>query len=184
MEQVLAAPPMDATVPPQQSQPRKGIEVASIFVAVVAVVISGMSAYTAHKADNRVDRLENEQFANKVYLGEAPQYFYEDYKIDPSVVGPTWVVMNASGTEISRVWVESNDNTRINIQGIQRCTAYSLPKQLENGQEFVPAVVHFEDPYGSWKRNRYGPLETDNSEWQDSTDGISERPFDIKDCNG
>ena len=45
--------------------------------------------------EQRLDRQEVEQYASKVYLGEAPQYFYEEFGGRPAVGEITWVVINA-----------------------------------------------------------------------------------------
>jgi hypothetical protein len=144
------------------------------------LIVGGAAAYYAHAANRYADeangfaaasneRLEWEQshqYANKVYLGEAPGSFYKEFgREDPNEI--TWVVLNASGIEIHDVWIEGEDNRWIEIEGVQRCTAYSAPLFTKpDHARFRPVAVHFSDPMSVeegyvWRRTTTGELTTD-----------------------
>ena len=45
--------------------------------AVVAIGTLGVTVFWNMRQDERIDRQEDEQFASTVYVGEAPQYYYD-----------------------------------------------------------------------------------------------------------
>jgi hypothetical protein len=148
-------------------------------------------------ADAWLNWEQTHQHANKVYLGEAPQYFYKEYEDNPEAVKETWVVLNASGVEIRDVWIEGQDDQWIRIQGIQRCTMYSVPHATDDGAQFVPEAVHFSDPISTeagyvWRRTTAGAIDGDGTPLRskeqadpDGTDnGESPLTLDVQDCSG
>jgi hypothetical protein len=164
---------------------------ASVLVALLLGGFGGFYAGRAnHYAKSNEERLDYEQahkYADKVYLGEAPQYYYDKYGKDPDSI--TWVVLNASGIEIRGVWIEGERDTWIKIQGIQRCTMYRAPLGFE------PVAVHFTDPVSVnedyvWRRTTTGELTPDGRKWPtkkedpDGDNGNSDDPMDVQDCSG
>jgi hypothetical protein len=169
-----------------------------------ALLIGGITAYFAREANDYASTADawlnweqTHQHANKVYLGEAPQYFYKEYEDNPEAVKETWVVLNASGVEIRDVWIEGQDDQWIRIQGIQRCTMYSVPHATDDGAQFVPEAVHFSDPISTeagyvWRRTTAGAIDGDGTPLRskeqadpDGTDnGESPLTLDVQDCSG
>jgi hypothetical protein len=153
--------------------------------ALAAVVALGLTWFIADRQEGRLDqqeerldRQEEQQYANNVYVGEAPDYF--EHKIEGQQI--TWVVINATGTELYDVWVEGKENdkgerTSINIDGIQRCTMYSLDAGFE------PTGVHFKDPHGVWYRSLHGPLRHDYQPMPDPDTANSPAYQDVQDCS-
>jgi hypothetical protein len=148
------------------------------------------------QSENRLNWQLSHEYSNKVYLGEAPQYFYDLYpKVGDEI---TWVVLNSSGVEIHDVWVEGQNDRWIRIQGIQRCTMYSLPlftSDPDHPEEFEPVAVHFSDPHSVrgnylWHRATTGELGTDGKpiptkeEDPDGDDADSPHLMDVEGCSG
>ena len=132
--------------------------------------------------EQRLDRQEVEQYASKVYLGEAPRYFYEEFGGRPDVGEITWVVINASGTQVNGAWVEgapdpTGRSTAINIDGVQRCTLYSLPP------DFQPVALHFTDPYGDWRRPLGARLDRGYQPMLPEDTGDAPYLMDVRDCS-
>lgn len=124
-------------------------DLASAILALGAVVVSVFSLVIAMRADGRQAQQVDQQFANKVYLGEATPSLYTKHpkRVNPAgrEVISRWV-FNVSGIEITNVWVRSVDDKWIRIGGIQRCTAYSVPA------DFVAQDLYFTDPIGKWHK--------------------------------
>lgn len=102
----------------------------------------------AHSNEDRLNRQDVQQFASRVYLGEAPEDMCAEHGDDQDGE-PCRAVVNASAVEVVNVWVEGSDGRRIVIQGVQRCHVYNL----EPG--FDPVQLYFSDPVGNWHRS-YG----------------------------
>jgi hypothetical protein len=193
---------------------------------LAALVVGGFTGYYAHRANNYATQAneftqaanqlaeeavsyaessdkwlnweQTHQYANKVYLGEAPQYFYDAFRNHPNAVEAapvTWVVLNASGVELHDVWIEGEGDRWIKIDRIQRCTMYSAPHVMDDGTEFVPAAVHFTDPISInggyvWRRATTGALEgtgtsiATKEETDPADDGDSHFVLDVTDCSG
>jgi hypothetical protein len=165
--------------------------IASAVVAAVALALSWQwnrqnDKVTARQEarldvqEQRLNRQEVEQYASKVYLGEALQYFYEEFGRPE---GGTWVVVNASGTQVNGAWVEGGPDengqpTAINIDGVQRCTLYSLPPG------FRPVALYFTDPYGDWRRRLGAQLEGGYQPMPAEDTGVSPYVMDVEDCSG
>lgn len=164
---------------------------AAALSAIVATIALGATLYFNYKNDERADRQderlerqeaaqtqqEREQFANKVMVGEAPQYFYDTFGSPPANT-ITWVVINASSTQLNGVWVEGRNGSTVRINGIQRCTMYSL----EPG--FDPVGVHFKDPNDSWFRPVDGDLTHAYRPMPDTDTSDSPEALEVENCGG
>jgi hypothetical protein len=113
-----------------------------------AAVEASVAATTA--TNTAVDQRDRE-FASFVEMDEAPEQ-YQDGAF--SAEGPVriWTIVNGSKNRIENVWVETTtagNYTRsrpILIEGLPRCMTY----RFEPG--IFPAVIHFTDSHGSWRR--------------------------------
>jgi hypothetical protein len=181
----------------------------ALIGAVATLIVGGAAAFLAYAANRyadeangfaaatneRLDWEQTHQHASKIYLGEAPQYFYREFDRDEDLI--TWVVLNASGIEVNNVWIEGKNDKWIGIQGIQRCTMYSAPLYTEDGTEFVPVAVHFSDPISVdghfiWRRTTTGELHKTGMSIADRRemdpdgrdDGNPGPVMDVRDCSG
>lgn len=150
--------------------------VAASIAAIASAIAAGLSVQAANTANDRVQLQDTRQFANKVYVGEAPRYAYDVMGVPAD--GIWWVVMNPTGVQIDRLWVEGRDGRSIVIEGVQRCTMYALARG------FIPIALHFTDAYGKWRRPVEGQLDHEYREMP--TRGTHNSPWDmdIKDCAG
>ena len=161
---------------------------ASADAAKVSAEAAAASVAVADRMAEGVEWERQHQYSNKVYLGEAPQYYYAAF---PDAVIPTMVVINASGIELGDVWIEGTDGRGVKIDGIQRCTLYSVPLTTRDGVAFVPEAVYFRDPYGTWRRTADGDLQ-DNAGIVGIPEGVDfgptgragALPMDVEDCSG
>jgi hypothetical protein len=117
---------------------------AGVFVASLALLVSGGSLYVAYETKQRLDQQDKVQVAAKVLLEEAPVYAAKEHPVASNHF--QYVVLNGSATQIDDVWVEGSDGRSVNIQGIQSCTMYSLP------DGFRALAVNFRDAQGRWRR--------------------------------
>lgn len=94
------------------------------------------------------------EIASRVFLGEAPpKYERNGY--------PIWSVSNASGVDVTKVWVEgkkAGDPAHIRIGHVQQCHLYTLSNRPDN---FLPTWVHFFDGGQHWRRSLDGELGLD-----------------------
>jgi hypothetical protein len=106
----------------------------------------------AKENEDRLNRQDSQQFASRIYLGEAPG---PECQRHGDVQGDNIcrVVINASGVQVENVWVENSEGLSITILGVQRCHMYALTPG------FVHEHLYFSDPYGNWHRQYGGPLE-------------------------
>ena len=163
---------------------------------VVATLVAGATLFYADRNERRLEWDRTHQYANKVYIGEAPQYYYEKY---PRKEGDpiTRVVINASGIEVRDVWVEGRNEggtggDGIKIEGIQRCTMYSVPLTTKDEEPLDPKAVHFTEPYAeegsfNWRRTIEGRLDRGGSDIPEEVtfgpEGGS-NAMDVQDCSG
>jgi hypothetical protein len=159
---------------------------AALIVGVGSVLFAARANHYAKASEERLDYEQDHKFADNVYLGEAPQYYYDDHPKDGDNI--TWVVLNGSGIEIRNVWIQGKGDTWIRIDGIQRCTMYRAPAG------FAPVAVHFTDPVSIndefvWRRTTSGALTPDGrpmptEEEDPKDDGNSDDPMTVQDCSG
>jgi len=154
---------------------------ASTVTTCVALAISLIALDVARQSDERQDRQERQQYADKIYIGEAPLSVLSAFpQGDPDDIGQ--VVVNASGVQVEDVWVrDATGHRQVVIEGVQRCTRYALP------QDFQPAELYFTDPIGHWRRP-YGEqvLEVPDEDFAplpERTDP-TEAYADLPDCAG
>lgn len=148
------------------------------MAAGLSVVATGVLTYYAYSADDRQYDQERTQYANKVYIGEAPQHEYA--KMGEDVHKPRLVVINASGTQVEHTWVQAKNGRVIRLQGVQRCTMYALP------YDFGPKDLYFSDPYGNWHRSFGGQVDRAPQDLVEPTRGSADSPWadDISGCAG
>jgi len=162
-------------------QPSNSSKTANALSAL-ALLVTALSFGLALHVQNQVERLEIQQYASKVYIGEPPKYAYDRHQHGEETL---YVVMNASETQIESVWVDGTKNdgglqvdSTMLIQGIPRCSMYALP------EGFDPSGVHFQDSYGHWVRP-FGdvPSESDD-QMPDGYDESLESPWweDVEGC--
>jgi predicted protein tyrosine phosphatase len=154
---------------------------AAALLAAAALAVSVVSLGLGRDNEDRLDREERQQYASKVYVGEARHR----KRIRKSVPGSVWpdrrfgMNINMSGVQMENVWVEGRDRRTVRMQGVQRCSMYALPAT------FIPVDLYFSNPVGhKWHRGEGGVLDgnfkqmpqhgTDPSPWYDA----------VPDCGG
>lgn len=146
-------------------------------ISVVSVVFASHNDDRLQEQADRLDRQETQQFASKVYIGEVPQYVYDEY--GPRVGRPpVWSVINASGIQVDDVWVEGKDGRSVRLGAVQRCTIYTFRK------DFAPAVVYFTDPFGEWNRPVERPLAVGRKATPADPSAESQVTVDLRNCAG
>jgi len=116
-----------------------------VAISILALAVSGASAYFSFRAEAREEMQERLRVAAQVYLQEAPGFAYEAHPKKGNQV--RWVVANFNRDPIDEVWVEGRDDTSVKMWHVPGCSLYALP----NG--FVPIAVNFVDVNGRWKRS-------------------------------
>jgi hypothetical protein len=137
----------------------------ALFISIGAVFGASMSAVSAKNAADEANRIARDSYvlaadaarrevASKVFLGEAPpKYETNGY--------PIWSVSNASGVDVTRVWVEGDVSgvaAHIRIGHVQQCHLYTLS---DRPNEFRPNWLHFFDGSQHWMRSIEGELKPD-----------------------
>jgi len=147
----------------------------SAFAALLALVTSGALAYYAKTNNDRIQLQEeklNRQEASKVYLGEVSQSYYQEYGRPRTI----YAVHNTSGAQVGDVWVQGTNGEVAKLGMVQRCTFYTLT--------FTPAMVHFRDAYGAWRREMETPPERDDAPVPEGPHRGTEHTLPIENCSG
>ena len=134
-------------MPPRAEAVAAGSSVGAAILALAALVISAYSLSLAHRAEERSNRQELQQYASKILLREANAIEYQ--RLDKSK-GLTWVVVNYSGAQAEQVWVRDGSGNYYRIQGLEPCSYYAF------GPGFVPSDLYFVDAVGRRWHREYG----------------------------
>lgn len=144
----------------------------SLLISALALAVSagsGVVAWVARQdslaATERANKISQDAFelaaetaereiASKVFVSEAPPKY-------EGAGAPIWAVSNASGVDVTQVWVRGErhgNDSYIAIGDLQQCYLYTLTNE-PNG--FVPSELHFFDGTSHWLRDRDGSLGKD-----------------------
>jgi hypothetical protein len=158
---------------------------------VLAVMVGTSTLVYAYSNESRLDRQEKREFANNVFLSEAPQYYSgpdgigEDARCPEGEGCRNRVVMNASGVPITNVWIEFKNGARQKIVGVQRCTLYDLKRYPRDDGQIEPAYLYFTDAHGDWRRSWDGSLDSEyDGEIPEDAEFRGSNPLNIRDCSG
>ncbi len=151
-------------------------------LATVAALLFSVSALNlAQSNEDRLDRQDDQRFAEKIHVGEPPASVYEDRSEEdctaarasdeadchPRVDGRIWqVVINPGGIQVEDVLVTNKDRDEyVRIGGLERCSMYYLPHWVSDDPDedapdspgpgsvdFDPGDLYFTDPVGHWRR--------------------------------
>jgi hypothetical protein len=147
---------------------------AQITATIVAIFALAVSIYSLVNTNNRLNEQEKKQYAAQVYLGEALPDYYARFGHARTVQA----VFNTSRVQINDVWVENGHGESVQMGMIQPCTYYTLYAG------FVPTVVHFKDPYGSWRRGAAPTSQPEpDSEQVPEAPYKSEHTIEIESCS-
>ncbi|GAA5025262.1 hypothetical protein GCM10023258_18080 [Terrabacter aeriphilus] len=117
----------------------------AVTISAAALLISGLAGRTAASGEDRLDRQEQMQVADRILLEAGPQYARAKHP-PLSDSDPLWVVRNGSPYPVDNVWVEGRNGSAVRLWQVQSCTMYGLPRG------FSPVAIHFTDKAGDWRR--------------------------------